>query len=236
MQRRPHLIVTAHGIRTFGNWQERLEALVKATPNAAGIDFYNYKYGYFSVLAFLIPPLRWLVVRQFRNELRDLASRTSYDRIDLVGHSFGTHILAWAIWGLNKDDNIFIHTVILSGSVLRSGFLWSRLIGTRVKRVINDCGTQDTVLLLSQFFVLFTGMAGRVGLSGMTSDMLRNRYSPFGHSGYFEDSERRPSDDYMQTNWLCLLLEEKPIAKLGYPPEGGAWNGAVVWLANNAEL
>lgn len=232
---RPHLIITVHGIRTFGHWQERLEALVKSAPNAADIDVYNYKYGYFSVLAFLIPPLRWLVVRRFRNELRNLTARGSYDRIDLVGHSFGTHILAWAIWGLAKDENIFIHTIILSGSVLRSGFLWSRLIGTRVGRVINDCGTKDTALLLSQFFVLFTGMAGRFGLSGMTSDMLRNRYSPFGHSGYFKDSGGKHSDEYMQSNWLCLLLKEEPISKLGDPPEGGAWNGLVVWMANNAE-
>jgi hypothetical protein len=107
MQRRPHLIVTVHGIRTFGHQQERLEALVKAAPNATAIDFYNYKYGYFSVLGFLIPPLRWLVVRQFRNELRDLTARTSYDRIDLVGHSFGmdqlpgfviSHTPRWRKW------------------------------------------------------------------------------------------------------------------------------------------
>ena len=31
-------------------------------------------------------------------------------------------------------------------------------------------------------------MAGRVGLSGMESDVFRNRFFDFGHSGYFLES------------------------------------------------
>lgn len=62
-----HLVVTVHGIRTFGGWQERLEALLtQDRSNQSGTQVVNYRYGYFSVLAFLIPPLRLLVVRRFR--------------------------------------------------------------------------------------------------------------------------------------------------------------------------
>src|SRR5882762_4353579 len=49
----PHLIVTIHGIRTFGHWQERLEALVSTDSNS-DVEFANYKYGYFSIIAFII--------------------------------------------------------------------------------------------------------------------------------------------------------------------------------------
>src|ERR1700730_5036733 len=176
------LIVTVHGIRTFGRWQERLERLVKDESNFNDIEFINYKYGWFSVGAFIIPFFRWLVVRQFRNELIKLCADIPRSRIDLVGHSFGTHVIAWGIVGLPPKAELSIHSVILSGSVLRAGFAWRDLIGARVKRVINDCGTRDTILLLSQFCVLFTGMAGRSGFSGATSDVFRNRFSIFGHS------------------------------------------------------
>lgn len=219
---KPHLIVTVHGIRTFGKWQERLEQLVRVGDDGddADVEFCHFKLGYFSLFAFLVPPLRWLVVRRFRNELRRLVANAKRSRVDIVGHSFGTHVIGWALWGLRLDETVSVHTVILSGSVLRSGFNWSRLIGTRVFRVINDCGARDSVLLLSQFFVLFTGMAGRTGFSGMTSRTFRNRISLFGHSGYFEDGNHKPDDRYMRDNWVELLVKENPIRHFNDLPEG----------------
>ena len=46
-----HLIVTVHGIRTFGHWQERLEGELAEAARASGqgVHVVNYKYGYFRV-------------------------------------------------------------------------------------------------------------------------------------------------------------------------------------------
>ncbi len=156
-------------------------------------------------------------------------------RVDLVGHSFGTHIIAWALWGLRAEEKIRIHTVILAGSVLRAGFYWSKLLGSRVERIVNDCGTRDNVLLLSQFLVLFTGMAGRTGFAAMTSSRFRNRYSPFGHGGYFTDEKGKPDDAYMRAHWSPLVLNDEGIPPFEYLPEPGALNGILMWMANNAE-
>lgn len=61
------LIITVHGIRTFGHWQERLEQMIKRRDPT--VEVFNYKYGYFSVAAFVVPFLRWLVTRRFRAAL-----------------------------------------------------------------------------------------------------------------------------------------------------------------------
>jgi hypothetical protein len=228
------LIVTVHGIRTFGQWQERLENLVTSSAKDSKIEFVNYKYGYFSIIAFIIPIFRWLVVRKFRNELIKLCSNTPRSRIDLVGHSFGTHMIGWGVAGLSSESKIFIHSIILSGSVLRTGFPWRDLIGARIGRVINDCGTKDAILLLSQFLILFTGMAGRTGFGGATSGVFRNRYSAFGHSGYFQDSNGETSDNYMRKYWLPLLTSDDPISQFD-ARTGGAIEGIVTVLGNNAE-
>lgn len=229
-----HLIITVHGIQTYGQWQERLEHLVTAEPIEGQIEFVNYKLGYFSLIAFMIPLFRWLVVRRFRKDLVKLCTHTRRRRIDLVAHSFGTHIVGWAIARLPKDTDIRINTVILAGSVLRAGFPWRDLIGTRVVRVINDCGVRDKVLLLSQFLVLFTGMAGRTGFSGATSRVFRNRYSAFGHSGYFRNLHGKSDDHYMKTHWLSLLRTEMPIPIFDYRTP--RWSDPVLGtLANNAE-
>ena len=71
-----HLIITVHGIRTFGQWQERLESLVRRVNGSSDthLSVLNYKFGYFSALAYLSVILRWITVRRFRQELLSVTS------------------------------------------------------------------------------------------------------------------------------------------------------------------
>ena len=59
------LLVTAHGIRTYGGWQPRLETLIsKQVPELAKeIEFVHLNYGFFSFLQYILPPLRFVKVR-----------------------------------------------------------------------------------------------------------------------------------------------------------------------------
>ncbi|WP_029077834.1 response regulator [Bradyrhizobium sp. th.b2] len=228
-----HLVITVHGIRTFGQWQQRLEKVVNNKNGA--IQFNHFQFGYFSILAFIIPFTRWLLVRRFRRELRAVVSRHSPTRLDLVGHSFGTHLIAWALRGLGDGEKIQIHTLILAGSVLRADHYWADLIPSRVGRVINDCGVRDSVLLASQFCVPFTGMAGRTGFVGMNGSEFLNRYSMFGHSGYFQNENRDPSDEYMVSNWSPLISSDAPAVPFDAREVPTPWRGLIIWLSNNFE-
>ena len=229
-----HLVVTVHGIRTYGQWQSRLKDLLEqAEP---GITVRNAKYGYFSILAFVVPFTRWLVTRRFRRQLLRVIQSNSWSRIDLVGHSFGTHLIAWALYGIPKRPDI--HTIILAGSVLKSTFPWEHFIGDSVKRVVNECGTRDGILLLNQIAVLFTGMAGRIGFGGMTGDCFQNRYYQFGHSDYFL-REGKLDSEFMRQAWVPLLTTDGTIPEVDHReyPRGlrGALVGVQLWALNNAE-
>ena len=138
-----------HGIRTYGDWQSDLKHLLEAVE--PGVTVLNYQYGYFSSLAFLVPPLRWLVARRFRKFFAQaLASVPNGSRIDLVAHSFGTYLAASAVPYVPRDRGL--HTVILAGSVLRPSFPWYRYQQAGfLGRVVNECGWDDSVLLLCQF-------------------------------------------------------------------------------------
>ncbi len=229
-----HLVITVHGIRTFGRWQERLESLLRAEVGGTReLHTMAYKYGYFSVFAFLVPFLRWLVTLRFRRALLRVARDGPWDRIDLVGHSFGTHIIAWGLHGIKRNRRPNVHTIILSGSVLKSDFPWNDLIGKCVVRVVNECGTRDKILLLSQFGVLFTGMAGRLGFAGMTGTRLRNRFFAVGHSGYFLRNGR-PDDTFMKQYWTPLITGDIEAPLVDERRES-ALSGPLTFLANNAE-
>jgi len=97
-----------------------------------------------------------------------------------------------------------IDTIILAGSVLKPDFSWSSLSRSgRVRTLVNDCAIDDNVLLLSQLFVLFTGMAGRIGFYGFSGDQVVNRFFHGGHSLYFGTS--KTDDSFMIKYWLPLL-------------------------------
>ena len=227
-----HLVVTVHGIRTFGQWQDRLEALLEGAEDGVRVE--HYRYGYFSCLAFMLPPLRWLVTRRFRTALVRSCRSRPWDRIDVVAHSFGTHLVGWGLFGIPRADRPRVHTVLLAGSVLKPSFPWQELTGDCVGRVVNDCGTEDGVLVLNQAIVLFTGMAGRVGFAGMNHDRFRNRFFAHGHSGYFVDGGR-PSDDFMRTWWLPVLGGDGPISVPEDPRTSSALEGLRTFALNNAE-
>ena len=60
-----HLIITVHGIQTFGQWQERLGELL---DREEGLKVRHLKYRYLSLVGFFFPLTRWLITRWFRSE------------------------------------------------------------------------------------------------------------------------------------------------------------------------
>lgn len=224
-----HLVVTVHGIRTYGNWQADLKDLLEeAEP---GVLVLNYQYGYFSSLAFLVPPLRWLVAWRFRKFFAHaIASVPAGSRIDLVAHSFGTYLAASAVPHVPKSHRL--HTIILAGSVLRPSFPWYKYQQAGcLRRVVNECGWDDTVLVLCQSVALMMGMAGRVGFQGMVGGQFLNRYYRFGHGGYFEREHH-----IMRDNWVPILTTDAPIPPIDHRPRLTPLGGARLFLMNNLQI
>lgn len=229
------ILVTVHGIRTFGHWQSRLADLV--ARQAPDIDHRTHTFGYFSALAFLIPPLRWIEVRRFANALEKLMVANEGARIDIVSHSFGTHVVAWGLLEVRKRRKLNIGTVILASSVLRAGFRWDELLDDgSVGRVVNDCGIDDSILVLSQLFGIGTGIAGRFGFSGMTSDRFLNRYFKGGHSHYFLDASGNPSDAFMHRYWLPMIVTSDAPERINERSTPTPWEGMKTAILQNFEI
>lgn len=228
------LVITVHGIRTFGHWQERLEQEIhEVDPH---IQVIHYKYGYLSLVGFFIPPLRWLITRAFRRALHKEAARIRPESIAIVAHSFGTHLAGWALRGDRGGLLPHIDLLILAGSVLRSTFPWNDLMPSRVSCVVNECGTRDVILVLNQVFVPLTGMAGWLGFVGLTGPRFRNRFHAFGHSGYFADESGQKG--FMTRHWVPLLVAPN-LADSGVEPiderTPTPLTGLYVWALSHLE-
>jgi hypothetical protein len=228
-----NLVITIHGIRTFGQWQKRLATLIRKCDPATNVV--SYKYGYFSAIAFLIPPLRWLATRRFRLELERIARNHPNTRLNVVAHSFGTHMVGWGLYRIPKHRRPRINTIVLAGSVLKPEFQWAELIdGGTVYRVINDCGNHDWILVLSQIVVLFTGMAGRIGFSGRIDDRFMNRFFNGGHSHYFR-RKGQEFDDFMSRYWVPVLTTNQPPEEVDQRESTGSLQGILITVLQNFE-
>lgn len=230
-----NLVITIHGIRTFGNWQDVLaEALIRecAARTTKPPIVLTYRFGYFSAPALAVPLLRHREVRRFLEWLRGALRDHPDAKASIVAHSFGTFVAAHALRLLRDDDLQRIDTVLCAGSILPQEFAWDRLIGrNRVRRVVNDCGTQDSVLVLSQMFVLGGGIAGRQGFFGMHDNGgqgVFNRFFEFGHSGYFDPD---PEQGHLRRYWVPVLLGDDP--EKHDERETGVWEGIKATILQN---
>src|SRR4030095_14146811 len=113
-----HLVVAVHGIRTHGQWSDHLRRLIHERESEAVV--LPYKYNYLSAIGFLIPPIRWLMARRFRNDLMGQLASGKWRRVDIVAHSFGCYMVGTALrWLASKtsSEQVF-HTVIFAGAAV----------------------------------------------------------------------------------------------------------------------
>jgi CheY-like chemotaxis protein len=192
---------TIHGIRSRGEWQQSLKRLIQ--QNVENVEFGTYKYGYFSLLGFLLPFLRWPVINRFSKDLKEVVELNQDKRVIFFSHSFGTFILIKALEKLvkkKKYENIC--TIVLSGSVLSRNHNFKKIQQQTNAKIVNDCGASDYILSLSEALVPYAGMAGKVGFKGNNDSSFVNRIFEGSHTHYF-DSEKK----FMTTYWLPLFSE-----------------------------
>lgn len=195
--------ITVHGIRTRGAWQEDLHKIINSTTDS--VSFESYKYGYFTIFSFMVPFFRNLRIRHFYKELRQL--NTSDRDIYIFSHSFGTYIVVRALEKLIKNrKRINLKLLVLSGSVLPSSYSFKNILDNYDTTVVNDCGCNDRILLLSEVFVPNTGMAGRIGFYGLNNERFVNRFFKGGHSHYFNNDL-----SFMEKHWVPLFSFPKNI-------------------------
>ena len=86
-----HLLITLHGIRTPGNWQENLRKTINEQTNE--VDYIAIQYGFFNFFTFFIPFLRLVTLRTIRDNLDKVFRENINKDIHIIAHSFGTYLI-----------------------------------------------------------------------------------------------------------------------------------------------
>ncbi|ROO75908.1 response regulator receiver domain-containing protein [Vibrio crassostreae] len=193
-------LITIHGIRTTGKWQDTLEKLVK--ENSREVENMPLKYGFFSLISFLIPSLRNYVSKKIETKIHSVLDQSKHEKVILVAHSFGTYIAAKAIQSYSGKSKLDL--VIFAGSVLKTDYDIEK-IQSKTSTFINECGGKDKILMFCNMLVLGLGDAGRTGFITPQSNSFINRYYDGGHSVYLTENS-------MLENWIPPIISEKEIS------------------------
>lgn len=194
------LLMTVHGIRTYGKWQSSLQQETKAYSDE--FEYIDIKYGYFDIISFCIPYFRSKKIASISNRVSQLIDDAPDKDIYLVAHSFGTMIVCEALNTRTSPSKI--KRLIMCGSPLSHKYDLDKVVASS-ELTINDCGTKDAILVLARTLVLGLGDAGRTGFQREDSKSFLNRFHSGGHSLYFEESD---SPSFPERYWLPLLISD----------------------------
>jgi CheY-like chemotaxis protein/predicted alpha/beta hydrolase family esterase len=197
------ILITVHGIRTYGAWQTELAKEVKKYSRS--FDFIEVKYEYLDLLYFYFPKSREKRAKEIGARLAALIKQHQGKRISIVAHSFGSVILSRAFEML--PDDCRVNTVIICGSPLSEADSIDHIVDM-TDQTINECGTRDTVLLFSKLFVPRLGYAGRVGFYRENTPGFVNRFFKGGHSLYFK--KYKHGESFSSKFWTSSLAGQNP--------------------------
>ncbi|MBR9867555.1 MAG: hypothetical protein GYB20_05710 [Oceanospirillales bacterium] len=203
------VVVSVHGILTFGNWQEDLIQLAKEQHSDIDISHLSFKCSRIDLITFLIPGLRRSLINRFTSDLTRWLTSNSTKRMICFSHSFGTYILEKSIRKICKTNPELLEPlelVVFSGSILKQNTDFSELLDVKKFQIINECAINDIPLLFSEAFVLDAGMSGRLGFSGICTDSFSNRFYNGGHSSFFDEKR-----NFIKNKWLPLIPNKNII-------------------------
>jgi len=213
-----HAVVTVHGIRTYGQWQKLLEDTISEQGISAKVI--NFKYSFLPIFSYCSFIVKRKIAMRFSTDLNLLLKDTRYDTIDIIGHSFGTQLIAYALKHLEPGCKKKIRTVIFSGSVVPENFDWNGIVGKKIDRLINDCACDDFILLVNKCIIPFAGMSGRVGFKGFDEGVV-NRFFKGGHDTFYM-RDKTIDSYFIKKYWIPLLAGSNHIIKYDNRGKPGA--------------
>lgn len=197
------IVISLHGIRTYGHWQNELSTFIQ--DKTEHIEYHPFKYGFFSVIFFFIPLIRYIKSKSIIKSIKKIIDENKDKEVYIFAHSYGTYVISKLI-ELNEFDKK-INTVFFCGSVLPSSYDIHGKLSSKVNKIVNDCAIKDYVLIINKIFIPFLGNAGRVGFEGVNNNQICNRYFKGGHSLYFNKVNNH--ENFMEKYWMPHLIDDK---------------------------
>jgi pimeloyl-ACP methyl ester carboxylesterase len=203
------VVLLAHGIRDFGEWEQKVSTILEKIPATRAPPL---SYGRFDAIRFWFPiGTREAPVRKLLWRIRSARDRFSTAKLSVIAHSFGTYAIGKI---LRENPDIRLHRLVLCGAILPSEFRWDQIQHSVATEIINDCGIRDIWPVLAQSTTFGYGPSGRFGFG---TPGVRDRFHDFGHGGFFQKK-------FVADFWLPWFRNGEFVKSKAPPPSGARWH------------
>ncbi len=190
-EERSTVVISIHGIRTEGIWQDQLTQALDKLPDIKAV--YPVKYSYFDAIRFWFPVLfRKGPIKKVWSQLQSIRAENPNNDVIIIAHSFGTYITAKI---LKSEPHFKIHRLLFCGAIVSEDFKWHEMPNFPTESAINDCGTRDIWPILAK---TTTWGYGTSGAFGFESHKINDRFHDCGHGGFF-------NMDFYEKYWIPFI-------------------------------
>ena len=205
------LVVTIHGIRTKGEWQD----LYSIIARTSGIDCEPGEYGYFTIGQTLSRKNRDFLIKDVNKKLFDVRQKYPGREISVVAHSMGSFAICKA---LEDNPNLVLDRLIICGTFLPRDFNWNILFERKqISGLLHQIGKADKPVRLAPWFIGDAGMSikgfTKCGPHHSKEQKLNSHY----HSDFF-------TVENMKDNWNNFFLKKDDLVKEIDAPRSGSVN------------
>lgn len=185
------IILTTHGIRDYGKWQEDLrdDLIAEARKRNLSIATSISNYDYLPLIPFLFGWGRSVHTERLMDRYAEVRSQYPKAKCSFAGHSNGTYLVASA---LRRYQASSFERVAFMGSIVQRNFPWLSQFKHRITELRNYVASSDAVVAV--FPSLFE-MIRQVPL--MSGFPLNRDFGSAGHTGFTQLSENVRNVSYI---------------------------------------
>lgn len=181
----PYKNFIIHGIRDFGEWQDKFAAKFKNTE--------PFRYEKFWLERFIIEgAYADKISNKIAARLRDLCKS---HRVNIICHSYGTHLVTKA---LSENSDIKVENIIFCGAIAKPDIRFDLLHERRQVggKIYNFASTRDIWPIIAS---LSWNKYDPSGTWGIMHPLASNTYEAIGHGGFLKP------EIWDKYNWQALL-------------------------------
>ncbi len=199
-----NIVLTTHGIRDYGKWQQDLSDDIAAEAKKRGLFVSTSisNYGYLPLIPFLFGWGRSVHTERLMDRYAELRARHPRAKCSFVGHSNGTYLLASA---LRRYQACKFDRVVFMGSIVQRNFPWLKEFRLRVRKVRNYVASSDAIVaVFPSLFEMIRiapnrdlGSAGHTGFTQLDDNVRNVSYIQGGHSAALARQHRESLVSYL---------------------------------------
>lgn len=197
----PGVLITIHGLLSNAEWNSE----ITRAASRQGWVVAPYLYGRQSPDLLMRAGKRREILDDFRQWLMDLVEDAPELPVSVIAHSYGTFLFASYISGWDVPP-VWFNAAILTGSIIRRDFEWTRYYGSGVCAVLNEVAPNDQwVTWMPDGWAPNDPLFGRSGVDGFLnppSFVQEGNVRLFDHNNVI----RR---DVLVTRWMPFLDAQK---------------------------